>query len=132
MILFLDTNIISYILRGVPSVCECFLNSINDDNEVFIPIISYYEIKRGLLVNEMSDKLQIFQDVAETFGIIQMTKNTYDIAASIYAELRKTGNIIEDADIFIGASAKEHNATLVTNNARHLSRIKGLQFEVWR
>lgn len=60
-----------------------------------------------------------------------MTMKTYDIAAKIYAMLRHSGCIIEDADIFIGASAIEYDVTLITNNSRHLSRIDGLNFDVW-
>ena len=40
-------------------------------------------------------------------------------------------NIIEDDDIFIGATALENDAIFVTNNERHLGRIKDLKYEVW-
>lgn len=52
-------------------------------------------------------------------------------ASDIYADLRRTGRIIEDSDIFIGASALVNNAILVTNNEEHLGRIKGLRIENW-
>ena len=39
---------------------------------------------------------------------------------------------IEDDDILIGAVAIAHNGILVTNNARHLSRIQDITLEVWQ
>ena len=60
-----------------------------------------------------------------------MTTTTLDIAAQIYADLKKTGKPIEDDDLFIGASALEHDAILVTNNEKHLGHIKDLKIEAW-
>ena len=55
-----------------------------------------------------------------------------DFAAQIYSDLKKSGKLIEDDDIFIGAMALENNAILVTNNERHLERINDLKLEVWK
>lgn len=60
-----------------------------------------------------------------------MTKTTLICAARIYADLRERGQLIEDSDIFIGATAFANNATLVTNNVEHLGRIEGLKIENW-
>jgi predicted nucleic acid-binding protein len=59
-----------------------------------------------------------------------MTEQTFDLAAEIYSQLKQSGNLIEDADLFIGVSALENNAILITNNANHLQRIPNLQIEV--
>lgn len=55
----------------------------------------------------------------------------YNRAAEIYATLRQKGQLIEDDDIFIGATALEHGGILVTNNEKHLGRIDGLKLEIW-
>ena len=74
-------------------------------------------------------KLQLFLNFAQKLGIVNTTIETYDIASQIYADLRISGKIIEDADIFIGASTLEYGAILITNNVEHLSRIKNIQIE---
>lgn len=51
------------------------------------------------------------------------------IAAKIYSSLKKSGNLIEDDDILIAALAIENNATLLTNNTKHLGRIEGLKIK---
>ena len=102
-----------------------------NDHTICIPNIVYYEIKRGFLANGASTKLNRFINFAKVLGIVELKTSTLDIAAQIYADLKNNGNIIEDDDIFIGATALENDAILVTNNERHLGRIKDLKYEVW-
>lgn len=51
MTYFLDANIISYIIKQVPSVITRIEELIRNNADIKIPIIAYYEIKRGLLTN---------------------------------------------------------------------------------
>jgi len=57
-------------------------------------------------------------------------------AIGIYAKekalLRKTGNMIDDLDIFIGATAIANNMILVTDNEKHLSRLSKIRIENWK
>jgi len=57
--------------------------------------------------------------------------NAAKIGGEIYADLKKKGELINDADILIAGIVKAHNATLVTNNVKHFSRVQGLQIENW-
>ncbi len=52
-------------------------------------------------------------------------------AAEIYVKLR-TGQTVEDNDIFIAAIAIVNDCTLITANEKHFSRIDELKFENWR
>jgi tRNA(fMet)-specific endonuclease VapC len=42
-----------------------------------------------------------------------------------------TGELLEARDVLIGAVALRYNATIVTRNIRHFSRIKKLDIEEW-
>ncbi|MBR4823189.1 MAG: PIN domain-containing protein [Spirochaetaceae bacterium] len=130
MTYYLDTNIISYYIKGSNSVEKRISELIWSGHTIKIPIIAYYEIRRGFLVIDAVKKLHVFEDLATLFGIQEMTANTFIIASEIYADLAKKGQPIEDADIFIGASTLENNAILLTNNAGHLGRINDLKIEV--
>lgn len=132
MMYFLDTNIVSYILKGNKRILEKIENLIRNKNDVTLSSITYYEVKRGLLANGATKKLVLFLNFANKIGIIDLRMSTFDIASTIYADLRKQGQLIEDDDIFIGASALENDAILITNNERHLGRIKDLKIEVWQ
>ncbi|MEE3313743.1 MAG: PIN domain-containing protein [Treponema sp.] len=129
MTYFLDTNIVSYVIKGNDKVRSHIVKLLSAGNEVKIPVVAYYEIKRGLLATCSTAKLQLFLNFAQKLGIVNTTIETYDIASQIYADLRISGKNIEDADIFIGASTLEYGAILITNNVEHLSRIKNIQIE---
>ena len=131
MTYFLDTNIISYVLKGNVEIRSNIVKLLADGNDIKIPVVAYYEAKRGLLATGATTKLQRFLNFAQKLGILNTTIETYDIASQIYADLRKEGKLIEDADIFIGVASLEYGAILITNNAEHLSRIKNIQLEVW-
>lgn len=49
----------------------------------------------------------------------------------VKAALRTQGQLLEDADLFIAASALTYQLILVTNNTQHFARIPGLQLENW-
>jgi predicted nucleic acid-binding protein len=55
----------------------------------------------------------------------------FDEAAEIYAHLKKTAALIEDADILIASIVKFRDFILVTNNIAHFQRIQGLKTENW-
>ncbi len=130
MIYCLDTNIISYHLKGNRMVLKHFEIAALNDDKILIPSIAYYEIKRGLIASGATEKMNKFLAFAEYLGIAELKTSTLEIAAQIYADLKKSGEVIEDDDIFIGAIALENNAVLVTNNVAHLGRIKNLKIEV--
>ena len=131
MTYFLDTNIVSYILKGNQPVLEKVETLVKNKVDIALPVIAYYEVKRGLISSGAQKKLTLFLNFAMKVGVVDLKTSTLDLASLIYADLKKQGNVIEDDDIFIGASAIEHNAILVTNNERHLGRIKDLKIEVW-
>ena len=131
MTYFLDTNIISYYMKGSDLIEEKIASIITNGDIIRIPIVVFYEIRRGLLAIGAVNKLSIFENIVQIFGLEPMTTKTFLIASEIYANLTQKGQIIEDSDIFIGAVAIENDAILITNNSRHLRRIEGLQIEVW-
>lgn len=77
-----------------------------------------------------SAKIERFNNFVRICELVDINISTFDIAAQIYAQLKQKGNLIEDADLFIGVSALENNAILITNNPNHLQRIPNLKIEV--
>ena len=74
----------------------------------------------------------MLERILETrFKVVMMDFAMYEKSAEIYAALKSKGEIIEDDDIFIGATALCSCATLITNNGKHLSRIDGLSVLSW-
>lgn len=48
-----------------------------------------------------------------------------------HAILKHKGLMVEDADIFIGSTAVTFNMTMVTENVRHIGRLKNIIIENW-
>jgi tRNA(fMet)-specific endonuclease VapC len=54
-----------------------------------------------------------------------------NIAAGIYADLRKNGKTVGDADILIAAIVINNKGILISNNIKHYEDIKQLELNNW-
>jgi predicted nucleic acid-binding protein len=126
-----DTNIISFMLRKDRRLQERVYREVAEGPGVIIPPIAFYEIKRGLLAHNATEKMTRFERLCDMIGVDDMDVLTLDMAARIYAELKKAGRLIEDSDILIAASCLAHGYVLVTNNTKHFENIKNLQIVDW-
>jgi predicted nucleic acid-binding protein len=127
----LDTNIISFYLKGNETIESNIIRTLTEGNSIVIAPIAYYEIKRGLMAINASKRLKEFAKLCELFGIGQLDNSIMDLAVEIYVEQRRAGRMIEDADIFIAAFCKKQNCTLVTNNTKHFKNIHDLSLTDW-
>ena len=102
----------------------------NSDN-YFISEITLADLKFGV---ENSDKKEKNQKALDNFltGVkIVPIFHSLDLYAKEKARLRKVGNLIDDFDLLIAATAITHNLVMVTNNTEHFKRIKGIVLEDW-
>jgi len=129
----LDTNIISYYLKGDEKIKEKLKSAAIRNKIAFMNGIIYYEIKRGLLAANAISKLDKFNELINTETIILSLEDieTFDKASEIYATLKKSGNLIEDADILIAAFSLANNLILISANERHFQIIENLHIENW-
>jgi tRNA(fMet)-specific endonuclease VapC len=72
----------------------------------------------------------MINDFAKEVTIVPIF-NSLDIYAKEKARLRMSGKLIDDFDLFIGASAIANNLILVTDNEKHLTRISKIKIENW-
>jgi len=126
-----DTNIISFLLRGDKHLQEKIYREANGGRGVIIPPIAYYETRRGLVDYHAPVKLAAFEQLCNMLGVDEMDVETLNKAAGIYAALKKVGQLIEDSDILIAATCLVNDYTLITDNTRHFERIDGLQVVNW-
>lgn len=94
-------------------------------------LLTYYEIKSGLLYKNASNLLSRFEELASENDILPLSLTTMDITSDIYADLRRRGLLVPPIDILIAATAIEYNALLVTANLRHFTIIRNLDCENW-
>ena len=121
----LDTNICSYIIKGlIPK--EKLVNKNIILSSIVISELLYEAKKKN------SKKLTLMMDTfINTFKVLN-----YDIYAAkeytkIRTKLEQKGLVIGAYDMQIAAHAKSINAILVTNNEREFKQINNLKIENW-
>jgi len=127
----LDTNIISFAIRGNVTLQQKIYNEANSGTSIVIPSIAYYELKRGLLDAKATTKLKLFEHLCNSLSVDVIDMATLERAAGIYVNLKQSGRIIDDADILIAASCIAHDYVLVTDNTKHFDRVDGLNIVNW-
>ena len=127
----IDTNILSYILNGNAVVSTKLESVVGSSNTVVIPLIVYYESRRGLLAKGATAKIRAFDSLISRIGVLDLTMCDMDTAAVIYANQKRSGYITDDADLLIAAQCVTHGFTLVTANTRHFKHIERLQIVNW-
>lgn len=131
MIYFLDTNIISYFLKGMyPSIQYHFRNI--PAQSIIIPEIVMAEIEYGSQRSVSYDstirKYKAFTDLFEKAPFNNEASYHYGI---IRSTLEKNGQPIGPNDLMIAATVLANNGILVTHNVREFSRINNLIVEDW-
>lgn len=126
-----DTNILSYYMRGNTSIANRLNKELSKGNRFIMNPITYYEVIRGLLAVDSKRELKKFRKLCQMFGVLELSNEVLDIAAKNYAVLKKKGQLIEDADLFIAAACLVNEMVLITNNEKHFSLIEGLKIENW-
>jgi predicted nucleic acid-binding protein len=127
----LDTNMITYYLKGNKTIIDRLADETDNENIIFIPPIVFYEIKRWLLTINSSKKLALFEAMCSLSGIDLIDREILEKASAIYSDLQKRGIAIGDNDILIAAYCIYHDYTLVTNNEKHFKHIANLKIENW-
>lgn len=127
----LDTDTISFYLKGNANVAKHVDEAYQRDGCLRLSIVTYYEIMNGLLFKNARKQMESFSEMMAYCQIILLDTAVADLAAEIYAELRRNNQMIGHTDVLIGATAIHHNMVIVTNNQAHFSRIPGLDLDNW-
>ena len=126
-----DTNILSLFFRGHSQVVAEFEAYLKEYDTITFSIITYYEIVSGLKHRDAHNQLTLFLEFAVQNTILPLTQKVADVAAEVYAELRKSGQPIDDIDLLIAGTAIANGLVLVTDNRKHFDRITELEVENW-
>ena len=131
MAYLIDTDIIIYSLKNDEHVKQKFRE--NQNIPKAISVITYgelvYDAKKS---SHIEKNLAVTYRIAELFPVIDIDRSIMDVFAAINNNLERKGNIIEDMDILIAATALSHNLILVTNNVKHFEKIKDLRMDNWK
>jgi len=127
----LDTDMLSYYLKGNPAVQLNTLKYLVQHEMLNISIITYYEVLSGLSYKKADKQISNFKRFAEKCNIINISNEIVEKGAEIYGALRRKGVTIGNSDILIAATAIHHDLILVTNNQKHYLPIDDLKLDNW-
>lgn len=125
----LDTNILIELLRGNKTTIEA-LSRVGIANCVMSDI-SLFELLYGAECSTRREaSIQEVKAFAQNFDILSSSES-FPLAAAEKARMRNEGTLIPDLDILIACTAAGNDCILVTNDTRHMSRIRDLQLQNW-
>lgn len=131
MTYLLDTNIITAILKRNEKIVQKLEAVGSQGQQVYISCITYYEVKRGLLYVNATRQLSEFEGLCRRIPIILLDDlEILERAAEIHADLKLRGTPIQEADIFIAATAITRGLILVSHDSDML-RVRGVTVENW-
>ncbi len=122
----LDTSVIIDYLRDKEEVVKKVDALEGELSSSFICLSELYEgVARVKNQKEVEEKiLNFFATLSRTWALDYDISRTFGL---VRASLKKSGTIIEDLDIFLGATCIARHITLATRNPKHFSRIPGLE-----
>jgi len=125
----LDTSAIIDILRGKEPVKKFISDHL--DSTFSTSCICEAEVAEGVYREEKENipirQKQMKKLFASFHQVLPFNPAQADIAGRIRAELGRAGTMIDDLDILIAAAAVNLQASIVTKNPKHFSRVKNLQ-----
>lgn len=115
--IIIDTSVWIMVLNGTPHPkSDRARDLILGTEEIGIPGIILDEILRGIPRDSDCEKIQSY--LIEDFTFLDMSRATFLRSAAIYRSLRKKGITLKNpTDCLIAASALEHGAALLENDA---------------
>jgi len=126
----LDTDICIYVLRGHPTVRAHFEEQTR--NGIAVSVITLAELRYGAACStRVEENQRVISNWLESVAVLDVTPAVAQVYADSKAALRKQGNLIEDFDLLIGATAITHDLTLITNNFSHFERIPRIMLDRW-
>ena len=124
----LDTNVLIDMFKGNQRVQERIFRA--DFHNCHISEITLAELYVGAFKGGRPKQLQEIGFVCKRFRILPIT-TALERYARLRVQLEKKGEIIDDFDLLIAATALTEGCMLVTHNLKHFERIEGLRTEDW-
>jgi tRNA(fMet)-specific endonuclease VapC len=125
---FLDTNIVIALLGGDVQVQQ----RLDAVPEILVSLVVLGELFYGAAhsARPQQNTAEV-EGFARTCTVVQLDMETARIYGLIKAELRRKGRPIPENDLWIAASARQHDLVLVTRDP-HFERVETLAIENWR
>ncbi len=127
----LDTDICIYVIKKhPPQVIEHLKH--HRPGDIAVSTITLFELQYGVEKSrQRSRSRQALSRFLSPLRLLSLDSEGALEAATIRAQLQKTGEPIGPYDLLIAGLARSKDMILVSNNSKEFGRIKGLKLENW-
>ena len=127
----LDTNIVSYWMRGDEAVVEKLRSHAPSD--LALSTITLAEINYGIEKSPVKKTIrrQKIAAIRSQLNLFSFNESAADAYGPLRAELEAAGTPISERDTQIAAIALANRLCMVTHNTKEFGRIPSLKMEDW-
>ena len=128
----LDTNIVSYFVKGVSASLVQRMRVGLDAQDIAISAVTRAELRYGVEMMDKFDKRRKRIDLLlKEMSALPWNVDAADEYGRLKAHLRRNGIPVGEFDTQIAAHALAEKLILVTHNTRHFENVPGLKLEDW-
>ena len=107
---------------------EWLASLLDHDVAVFLPEIADYEVRRSLILENLTGSLANLDTLPSLINYVPITTADMHKAAELWAKSRKSGRSVGDpkelnADVILAAQAIRLGAIIATDNIGHLAQF---------
>lgn len=126
----LDTNMVSYVVKGRSPAARARLLALKDDEVAAISAITEAEIRHGLAKRPEATALKaLMEGFLASIQVLPWDRDEADAYGRVRAKLEKKGISLGSMDMMIAAHASASGAVLVTND-KAFSQVEDLHATV--
>jgi tRNA(fMet)-specific endonuclease VapC len=123
----LDTGIVASLFRGDADVRDKIAGS----DEIFVSSITLGELFYGTFKSRRTDdELKKIGEFAQVVRVLDCDGDTAEVYGRIKTALRAKGRPIPENDIWIAATATQHDLALAMRDP-HFEQVEGLTLASW-
>ncbi|MBY9008150.1 MAG: type II toxin-antitoxin system VapC family toxin [Candidatus Lokiarchaeota archaeon] len=128
----LDTDILIGFLRNKEDAIKKISELLDKHIIISTTSINAAELYFGASISQKKEEnLVVMEKLLSKMKIFSFNLENAKIYGDIRAQLQKTGNLINELDIFIASVAIEQDIKLITRNIKYFERIRKLKYEQW-
>lgn len=132
MLYLLDTNIVSYFIKGNHPKLSTRMKLAFNKQDIAISAITRAEIRYGQALMASNDKRhKPINLLLEEIPTLPWTTEVADHYGQVKGQLQRQGTPIGEMDTQIAAHALAENLILVTHNTKHFDKVSDLKLEDW-
>ena len=133
MLYMLDTDTSSYVIKKRPTEALELMELTSQNNDICISVVTYAELLLGAERSDSKRKhYKLINEFCERLDAISpWDESAAEHFAKLQAHLYSKGTPIGGNDTMISAHALSLQATIVTNNQKHFSKVPKLKLANW-